>query len=482
MSALWTSDEVAAALSPVAMGRAFEATGATFDSRAVVPGDLFFALRGETSDGHGFVADALKRGAAAAVVSRDLSGDLAGAEGRLVRVGDTMKALVDLARAGRRRSGARVASVTGSAGKTSTKDALRAMLSAQAPTSASTASFNNHVGVPISLARLPREARYGVFEIGMNHPGEIEPLARLVEAHVGVITNVEPVHIGHMGSEEAIADEKAALFAGMQQDAVAVLNRDNRHYERLVETARRFGVKRVIGFGRGEAADVRLLACDLHDSGSDVVAAVHDRRIEYRLGAAGEHWILNSLAALAVVEALGADVEKAAATLAEVKALPGRGARRHLAFGRGKDTGSHAGTIELIDESYNANPASVRAMLAVLARTAPGPGGRRLLAMGDMRELGDDADRYHAGLADAVAASGAAQVFLCGPHMKALWQRLAAGQRGVLRSDSAALAADVASALRAGDVIAVKGSLRSEMKNVVDAVVAASGGEVGRSR
>jgi UDP-N-acetylmuramoyl-tripeptide--D-alanyl-D-alanine ligase len=468
MSALWTSDEVEAALSPIAITAPFEADGVTFDSRSVAKGDLFFALGGESTDGHAFVADALARGAAAAIVARDIEG----ARGPLVRVSDTMKALVDLGRVGRRRSKARIASVTGSVGKTSTKDALRAMLSAQASTSASVASYNNHVGVPISLARLPREARYGIFEIGMNHPGEIEPLARQVEAHVGVITNVEPAHIGHMGSEEAIADEKACLFAGMAEGAVAVLNRDNRHFDRLVGQARRFGVSRIVGFGRSEAADARLLSCRLQDSGSDVVALIHGRRIEYRLGAAGEHWVRNSLAALAVVEGLGADVAAAAVALARVKASPGRGARRVLKFG--------GGTIELLDESYNANPASVPAMLAVLAHTMPQEGGRRVLALGDMRELGEDADAYHAGLADAVAASGAARVFLCGPHMEALWQRLAPAQRGVHRPDSAALAGEVAAALRAGDVVAVKGSLGSKMKIVVDAIVAASGGEAGR--
>lgn len=468
MSALWTSDEVAKALSPVAMSGTFEASGVTFDSRAVGKGDLFFAMTGENADGHGFVADALSRGAAAAIVSRDVPE----AKGNLVKVADTMKALVDLGHAGRTRSNARVASVTGSVGKTSTKDALRAILAAQAPTSASTASFNNHVGVPISLARLPRDARYGVFELGMNHPGEIEPLARQVEAHVGVITNVGPAHIGHMGSEEAIADEKACLFAGMRAGAVAVLNRDNRHYQRLVDRAKGFGVSRIVAFGRDAAADARLVACDLQNTGSTVIANLHGRRIEYRLGAAGEHQVLNSLAALAVVEALGADVLKAAATLAEVKATPGRGARRRLKFG--------AGTIELLDESYNANPASMAAMLAVLARTEPAPGGRRLLAMGDMRELGRDADMFHAGLADAVAASGATQVFLCGPHMQALWSKLAAVQKGAHRSDSALLAGEVAAALKAGDVIAVKGSLGSKMKNVVDAILAASGGEAER--
>lgn len=467
MSALWTSDEVARALAPVAMTAPFEANGVTFDSRAVAPGDLFFALAGETTDGHAFVGEALKRGAAAAVVSRDV----AGAEGNLIRVPDTMKALVDLGRAGRRRSGARVASVTGSVGKTSTKDALRVLLSAQAPTSASAASYNNHVGVPISLARLPREAQYGVFEIGMNHPGEIEPLARQVEAHVGVITTVGPVHVGYLGSEEAVADEKACLFAGMAAGAVAVLNRDIGHYERLAAHARRFGVSRIVRFGRSEAAEARLVSCTLQDSGSDVVALIHGRRIEYRLGAAGEHWVLNSLAALAVVEALGADVDAAAATLATVGASPGRGARRTLKFG--------GGTVELLDESYNANPMSVRAMLAVLARTEPVGTGRRLLAMGDMRELGEGADEYHGGLADAVAASGATKVFLCGPHMAALWQRLSPEQRGVHRPDSQSLAGEVASALREGDVIAVKGSLGSKMKVVVDAILAASGGEAG---
>jgi UDP-N-acetylmuramoyl-tripeptide--D-alanyl-D-alanine ligase len=465
VSALWKSAEVASALCHAAISAPFEASGVTFDSRAVGKGDLFFALAGESTDGHRYVADAFARGAAAAVVSQDIEA----ADGPLVRVPDTVMALVQLGRAGRRRSRARIASVTGSVGKTSTKDALRALLAAQGPTSASAASFNNHVGVPISLARLPRDARYGVLEIGMNHPGEIEPLARQVEAHVGLITTVGPVHIGYMGSEEAIADEKACLFAGMAPDPIAVLNRDSRHYEQLARRARHFGVARVVGFGRSEHAEARLLSCSLQDRGSDVVALIHGRRIEYRLGAAGEHWVLNSLAALAVVEALGADMVRAAATLAEVGASPGRGARRRLKFGDG--------TIELLDESYNANPVSMRAMLAVLGRTRPLGNGRRVLVLGDMRELGDNADLYHAGLADAVASSGAVQIFLCGPHMQALLRALPSSPTALHRADSAALSGDVAATLRPGDVVAVKGSLGSKMKVVVDAIVAASGGE-----
>ncbi len=468
MSALWTSTDVARALSPAVVSGAFEATGVTFDSRAVGKGDMFFALKGETSDGHAYVTEALARGAAAAIVARDVPG----AKGNLVRVPDTTKALVALGQAGRKRSAARIASVTGSVGKTSTKDALRAMLSAQAKTEASAASYNNHVGVPISLARLPADARYGVFEIGMNHPGEIEPRARQVAADVGVITNVGTAHIGYMGSQEAIADEKASLFAGMRDGSVAVLNRDSPFYDRLAAHARRFGVARIVGFGRNETAQARLISCALQDSGSDVVVSLHGRRLEYRLGAAGEHWVLNSLAALAAVEALGADVVRAAASLSTVTALPGRGARRRLKFGNG--------SVEFLDESYNANPDSVRAMLAVLARTEPAPGGRRLLILGDMRELGDRADALHADLADAVAASGAAQVFLCGPHMEALWRTLDASRKGAHRPDSAALAGEAAAAIRAGDVVAVKGSLGSKMKNVVDAILAASDGEMGR--
>jgi UDP-N-acetylmuramoyl-tripeptide--D-alanyl-D-alanine ligase len=219
-------------------------------------------------------------------------------------------------------------------------------------------------------------------------------------------------------------------------------------------------------------ADARLVSANLQDSGSDLVALIQGRRIEYRLGAAGEHWALNSVGALAVVEALGADIVQGAAALAEVKASPGRGARRVLTFG--------PGTIELLDESYNGNPVSMRAMLAVLSRTVPQAGGRRMLALGDMRELGEASDALHADLAEAVAASGATQVFLCGPHMEALWQRLAPAQRGVHRPDSASLAGEFAAALRAGDVVAVKGSLGTKMKIVVDAIVAASGGEAGR--
>ena len=272
-----------------------------------------------------------------------------------------------------------------------------------------------------------------------------------------------------MGSEEAIADEKGCLFAGMAADAVAVLDRDCRHYERTAGHARRFGVTRIVGFGRSELAQARLVSCNLQNTGSDVVAFIRGRRIEYRLAAAGEHWVRNSLAALAVVEALGADTAAAAASLASVGASPGRGARRRLKFA--------GGTIELLDESYNANPLSMRAMLAVLARTRPIGDGRRVVVLGDMRELGDDADAYHAGLAEAVAGSGASQVFLCGPHMRALLRALPSSPPVVHRSDSAALSGEVAAALRAGDVVAVKGSLGSKMKLVVDAIVAASGGE-----
>jgi len=463
MSALWTSAEIVAATGGTLHGSPFAASGVAFDSRAVATGDLFVALAGTAADGHGYVDGAFQRGAAAALVSREIS-----ARGPVVRVSDTSAGLTALARAARRRSRARVASVTGSVGKTSTKDALRAMLSPQGPTEASAASYNNHVGVPVSLACLPAEARFGVFEIGMNHPGEIEPLARMVEADVGIVTNVAAVHIGHMGSEEAIADEKACLFAGMRAGAVAVLNRDNRHYDRLAAHARRFGVTRIVDFGCDERAAARLLACKVDDSGSDIEADIEGRSLRYRLGAPGEHLALNSVAALAAVHCLGADVATAAAALRGWSASPGRGARRRLPWA--------GGGVELLDESYNASPIAVRAMLAVFARTLPGPSGRRILVLGDMRELGAHADAYHADLAPDVARSGAALVFTCGPHMKSLADRLDARVRGAHESDSAALAPVVVAALRPGDVVAVKGSLGSKMKTIVDALDQASAG------
>ena len=455
MSALWTSDEVKAALTGASIGAPFEATGVTFDSRAVGPGDLFFALSGETTDGHAFVADALARGAAAAVVSRDVEG----ARGTLVRVPDTMKALVELGRAARRRSGARIASVTGSVGKTSTKDALRAMLSAQAPTSASVASYNNHVGVPVSLARLPRDAQYGVFEIGMNHPGEITPLVRLVRPHVAIVTTVEPVHIAQFSSIEEIADAKAEIFDGMEDGGAAVLNLDNPLFPRLKAAAQARGIERIVTFGSAEAADVRLKDVALQSYCSVGVADVMGTPVTFKVGMPGRHIVQNMLAVLAAAKLVGADLALAALALSRLKPPPGRGVPIRLQVKGGPAT--------LLDESYNANPASMRAALDVLSRTPVGTRGRRIAVLGDMLELGPDGEAHHAGLAEAIKTAKIDQVYCCGPQMHALWQALPSERRGGYAIHATHLEPMVAVAIRAGDTLMVKGSNGSRMGPLV---------------
>lgn len=458
---LWTTADAQAATGGVALGPAWLASGIAIDTRMLERGDLFVALRGER-DGHAFVSAAFERGAAAALIDDpNLTVETAG--GPLLRVDDSLAGLAAMGVVARARSSAKAVAITGSVGKTSTKDALRHVLSRQGSTHAAAASFNNHIGVPVTLARLPVDARFGVFEVGTNHPGEIEPLARMVRADVAVITTVQPVHIEHFGSIDAIVREKAQIFAGATGGA-AVLERDSPHFAALADFARGHGIKRIISFGEDIAADVRLVGCGTDANGSDVAALVLGRELRYRVGAPGLHWARNSLAVLAAVEALGADVEAAAAALASVSPPTGRGARRRVALG--------GGDIELIDESYNASPVAMRAMLATLAMTQPPAGGRRVLVLGDMLELGTEAEALHVGLAPDIEAAGVSQVFTCGPQMEKLRAALPASLRAVHATDSARLAQRVVEGLRAGDVVAVKGSLGSKMKVVVDAILA----------
>lgn len=458
---LWNTAEAQAATGGVALGPTWLASGIAIDTRTLERGDLFVALRGER-DGHAFVPAAFERGAAAALID-DSTLTVEAAGGPLLRVEDSLRGLAAMGAVARARSSAKAVAITGSVGKTSTKDALCHVLSRQGSTHAAAASFNNHIGVPVTLARLPVDARFGVFEVGTNHPGEIEPLARMVRADVAVITTVQPVHIEHFGSIDAVVREKAQIFAGAM-GGTAVLERDSPHFAVLADFARGHGIKRIIGFGEDGAADVRLVGCGTDVNGSDVAALVLGRELRYRVGAPGLHWARNSLAVLAAVEALGADVEAAAAALGSVSPPAGRGARRRVALG--------GGDIELIDESYNASPVSVRAMLATLAMTRPPAGGRRVLVLGDMLELGADAEALHVGLAPDIEAAGVSQVFTCGPRMEKLRAALPASLRAVHATDSARLAQRVIEGLRAGDVVAVKGSLGSKMKVVVDAILA----------
>ncbi|GGG16445.1 UDP-N-acetylmuramoyl-tripeptide--D-alanyl-D-alanine ligase [Caldovatus sediminis] len=450
---LWTADELRAATGGTLAGEA-AAGGVSIDSRQIRPGELFVALR-DARDGHDFVADALARGAACAMVDREPPGVAPGAP--LLRVADTLAGLAALGAAGRARSGARVVAVTGSVGKTTTKEMLRHALSACGATHAAEASHNNHWGVPLTLARLPREAAFAVVEIGMNHRGEIAPLARLARPHAAVITAVAPAHIGHLGSLEAIADEKADILAGLEPGGSAILPRDTPLFLRLAAAAARCGA-RVVGFGESPEAEARLLSYAGTAEAGRAELDLHGRRLRLDLAAPGQHMAMNALAALAACAALGADPGLAAAALSGFGAVAGRGMRLtlHLA----------GGTALLLDDSYNASTASIRAGLAVLAAQ---PARRRIAVLGDMRELGAYGPALHAELAPDAAAA-ADLVFCCGPLMRHLYDALPAERRGGHQPDSERLAPVVRDALRPGDAVLVKGSLGSRMKVVVEAL------------
>jgi UDP-N-acetylmuramoyl-tripeptide--D-alanyl-D-alanine ligase len=336
------------------------------------------------------------------------------------------------------------------------------VLSSDGPTAASEGNLNNQWGAPLSLARMPREARYGVFELGMNHAGEIAPLSRLVRPHVAVITTVEPAHLEFFPSVEAIADAKAEIFLGVERGGAAVLNRDNAHYERLAVAARKAGVRRIVSFGEDPRSEARLISCRLESDASAVEAEILGARVSYRIPLPGRHIVQNSLAVVAAAALLGMEAQAAASALGRLPPMKGRGARITVETGQG--------ALTLIDESYNASPAAMRAAIAVLGRIPAAKGGRRIAVLGDMRELGVDADRLHAELATALAAAGVDLLFCCGPHMRALAD--AAGARMAVQhaADSAALMPLVAGGVRAGDVVLVKGSLGSRMAPIVDAV------------
>ncbi|HEX7391217.1 MAG TPA: UDP-N-acetylmuramoyl-tripeptide--D-alanyl-D-alanine ligase, partial [Acidiphilium sp.] len=422
----------------------FTADTVAIDSRAVVPGDLFVALKA-ARDGHDFVADAESKGAAGVLVDRD-----AGA-GPALLVEDTLVALRRMGAFARARSKARVAAVTGSVGKSTTKEMLRRVFGGFGATHAAEASFNNHIGVPLTLARLPHDAAFAVVEIGMNHPGEIAPLSEITRPHVGVITTIEATHIGLMGSIEAIADEKADLLRGLAPGGSAVLPRGP-HLTRLARRAP--DGTTIITFGTHSMAEARLIEAESDAGGVDVTASILRRVVRFRLAAPGKHMAMNAVAALAAASALGLDAERAAAALDGFAPLAGRGARRPVILG---DV-----AITLLDESYNASGASVRAALGVLGLHA----GRRVVVLGDMLELGDFAESEHRDLAGPVGET-ADLVFACGPHMRMMFDDLPARVRGVWAPDAEALAPSVRAALRGGDVVLVKGSLGSRMRAII---------------
>lgn len=468
---LWTAAEVLAACAGRWAGEPPVAdhpiTGVSIDSRTLAPGDLFFAIQGPTHDGHDFVAKALAAGAAAAIVHRLPAG--LSDRARIIIVDDTMAALKALGRAARARTAARFVAITGSVGKTGTKEALRLGLEEQAPTYATPGNLNNQWGVPLSLARMPRDTVYGIFELGMNHAGEISALTRQVRPEIAIVTNVEAAHLEFFGTVEAIADAKAEIFEGMPPAGVAILNRDNAQYDHLVGRAKAQGLSRIVGFGRHPDAQARLVDCSLHATCSAATATIQGETLDYCISAPGQHWVINSLAVLAAVKALGADLGAAAARLSKLTPPKGRGQRKRITL--------PGGVLHLIDESYNASPVAMRAAFAVLGQSTTAPGGRRIAVLGDMRELGDNAARLHAELAPDLMAAKVDLVFTAGPLSAELAAALPAERRADHAADTAALAPIVAAAVKPGDVVLVKGSLGSRMSVIVEALTALDRGD-----
>jgi UDP-N-acetylmuramoyl-tripeptide--D-alanyl-D-alanine ligase len=456
---LWRAEDVVRTVRGSSLHeQGWTAQGVSIDSRTTTSGDLFIALKGPTHDGHDHVGAAFAAGAAAALVSRQPTQVPPGAP--LIFVEDTMAALQALGHAGRARARGKIIAVTGSVGKTSTKEMLRLSLGAIGQTFANPGSYNNHWGVPLSLANLPPDAEYGVFELGMNHAGELAILSAMTKPDIAIITNIEAVHLEFFASTEAIADAKAEIFQGMNESGVAILNRDNPHYGRLAEAAKRRGLKKILSFGRDSKADARLIDCAVTREGCAVNAVISGYNIHYSIGSPGAHLVLNSLGALLAASAATKNIDASAAALAHYKPPKGRGVCLKITLEEG-------GMFTLLDESYNASPASMRAAIGILAQMIPAAGGRRLLVLGDMRELGASSRDFHTGLAADIIAAKIDSVFCCGEMMRHLYDILPEALRGAHTADSATLAPLIAQAVRADDVVTVKGSLSMNMNHIV---------------
>ncbi len=454
---LWTGWEIATATGGLASAD-FRATGVAFDSREVGPGDLFIALKGEATDGHNFLDRAFAAGAAGAIVSRPIPEPH-------VLVADTGEALDILGRTARARMNGKVIGVTGSVGKTSTKEALFAALDRFCPgrVHRSVKSYNNHVGVPLSLARTPRDTRFGVFEMGMNHFGELSALTRLVRPHVAIVTAIAPAHIEFFGTEEAIARAKAEIFEGLEPGGVAIIPEDSPHRNLLYAKAREQGA-RILTFGMGEGADVRAVeAVPASGGGTLVSARLPDAELCYTIAAPGDHNVSNSLAILAAVEAVGGDLAAAGLALAELPGLPGRGARANVK--------ADAGEALLIDESYNANPLSMAATLRQLGREKA---ARRIAVLGAMKELGESSARLHEALADPIEQAHVDMAILVGEEMAPLAHRLEGRLALEHVADADEATRIVKARMRPDDAILVKGSNSVGLSRLVAAL---AGGE-----
>ncbi len=458
---LWTSQELTKIFG-VKCAANWNSYGVSIDSRTIEKGDLFFALSGPNFDGHGYVKTAFDSGAAGAVVNKKIDGV---PEDRLIIVDDVMAALVSLGKAGRHRVDVPIVAVTGSVGKTGTKEALKAALSRNKKTHASILSYNNDVGVPLSLARMPYDTEVGIFEMGMNHAGELKELVKLVRPDVSIITTVELAHSEFFENIEQIADAKAEIFTAMNNGGTAVLNRDNPHFSRLKKRAEEAGVERIISFGKDEQADVRVQRYFFHDTCSCIIADVMGKIMTYKVGMLGDHWVMNSLAVLATVDAIGADLGLSGLGLAELQPLEGRGRRERIYLDIATDE-----SFLLIDESYNANPASMKAAIETLGHCESVDTGRKVVVLSDMGELGEQADQLHCELGAVLDGADVDVVFAVGKHMKHLAD-LIVHQYPTIRmnyfNEKAALERALLHDIHDGDVIMIKGSNAGGLSSVV---------------
>jgi UDP-N-acetylmuramoyl-tripeptide--D-alanyl-D-alanine ligase len=464
MSMLWSSEALVDAMGGRPIGSMPQGiSGISIDSRSLEPGDAFFAIKGETMDGHDFATAAVKAGAGVLVVAEGRLPSLGRLTAPIIVVQDVLVALEKLGIAARARSKARIIAVTGSAGKTTTKEALRHVLSAIGKVHASAQSFNNHWGVPLTLARMPQDCDYAVFEIGMNHPGEIRPLVKMVRPHVAIVTLIAAAHLGFFRNLDEIAQAKAEIFEGLEPDGAALLNRDDSRWKLLDKMAKAAGVEHVFGFGENARSTFKLVKCELHGDHSVITAKIGGQEVVARIGAPGRHMVQNVLAVLGAAQLVGADIGKVASALADLSAERGRGRRHILRHPKGP--------ITLIDESYNANPASMAAAMALLNATSVSGEGRRIAVLGDMLELGSHSAKLHAALAELIVGTETRTVFLGGPEMRALADILPGDIKTEYRAGAEELKPLLLSALKPGDVVMVKSSKGIGFSKLVEALL-----------
>ncbi|RDJ11164.1 UDP-N-acetylmuramoylalanyl-D-glutamyl-2,6-diaminopimelate--D-alanyl-D-alanine ligase [Rhizobium grahamii] len=464
MNWLWTTEDMIAAMAGRPFGTLPEGiTGISIDSRSIAPGEAFFAIKGDRVDGHDFASMAMANGATLLVVSEARLPAMGRLTVPVIVVEDVLAALGKLAIASRARSRAQIIAVTGSVGKTTTKEMLRRVLSPSGKVHASVASFNNHWGVPLTLARMPLDTYFGVFEVGMNHPDEIRPLVKMIRPHVAVVTTIAPAHLGNFKSIREIATAKAEIFEGVVPGGQVVLNRDNDQFNFLERTAQACGIQHIHSFGQHAKADFRLAEFNGSDQSSTLWITIDGDTKEVAIGAPGRHIAENALAALGVVKLVGADMHQAITSLSTLQPEKGRGRRHRLGIDRSAFT--------VIDESYNANPASMRAAISVLASSVPTGAGRRIAVLGDMLEMGDYAEKVHSDLAGPLLAAGIEHVWLAGPEMVALKESLPEGVQVVHYEKTEELSEYVLNAVAAGDVLMVKSSLGIGFGKIVAALL-----------